>query len=107
MVVFFKTERCLVRAKFCTVGEVFTCSISIHFCFLSIGTITALGNRKGGDSGKKEKDDEGSKEAVFAESHPKPVLKTKCFLFTFMMLCDETQKSEQEWFRDFFVSNFL
>ena len=53
---------------------------SIHFGSLSIGTCTALGNCKGGDSGKKEKDDEGGKEAVFAESHPEPVLKSKCFL---------------------------
>ena len=53
---------------------------SIHFGSLSIGTCTALGNCKGGDSGKKEKDDEGGKEAVFAESHSEPVLKSKCFL---------------------------
>ena len=34
---------------------------SIHFGSLSIGTCAALGNGKGGDSGKKEKDDEGGK----------------------------------------------
>ena len=65
---------------------------SIHFGSLSIGTCAALGNGKGGDSGKKEKDDEGGKQAVFAESHPEPVLKSKCFLMKHALIKHEKVK---------------
>ena len=55
-------------------------SISICFGPTSIGTFGALGNCKGGNEEKNKKDDEGREKAVLAESHPEPVLKTKCLL---------------------------